>query len=42
MDDHPDPVAELRRVYGVVVEHARRLEREYGPEGLKLFSRVKL
>ena len=42
VDDHPDPVAELRRVYGVVVEHARRLEREYGPEGLKLFSRVKL
>jgi len=31
VDDHPDPVAELRRVYGVVVEHARRLEREYEP-----------
>jgi uncharacterized Ntn-hydrolase superfamily protein len=41
VDDHTDPVAELRRIYGVVVEHSKTLEREYGPEGLRLFSRVK-
>ena len=41
VDDHADPVVELRRIYGVVVEHSRKIEQEYGPEGLRLFSRVK-
>lgn len=41
VDDHPQPVAELRRVYDGVVAHARQIEREYGREGVRLFSRVK-
>lgn len=41
VDDHPDPVAELRRIYDLVVRHSLKIEREYGPEGLRLFSRVK-
>ncbi len=41
VDDHPDPVAELRRVYDLVVQHSLKIEREYGPEGLRLFSRVR-
>lgn len=41
IDDHPDPVAELGRIYGVVLEQSRQIEQEYGPEGLRLFSRVK-
>ena len=41
VDDHADPVAELRRIYNLVVEHSRQTEREYGPEGLRLFSRIK-
>ena len=41
VDDHTDPVPELRRVYDLVVGHSRRIEREYGSEGLRLFSRVK-
>lgn len=42
VDDHTDPVAELRRVYDVVVAHARRVEQEYGAEGRRIFGRVKL
>lgn len=41
VDDHADPVAELRRLYDLVVEHSRQIEREYGSEGLRLFSRIK-
>ena len=41
VDDHPDPVAELRRIYDLVVHHSLKIEREYGAEGLRLFSRVK-
>jgi hypothetical protein len=41
VDDHADPVAELRRIYDLVVQHSLRIEREYGPDGLRLFSRVK-
>ena len=41
VDDHPDPVADLRRIYDLVVQHSLKIEREYGPEGLRLFSRVK-
>jgi uncharacterized Ntn-hydrolase superfamily protein len=41
VDDHTDPVPELRRIYDLVVEHSRQIEGEYGAEGLRLFSRVK-
>lgn len=41
VDDHPDPVKELGRLYDLVVEHSRMIEQEYGEEGLRLFSRVK-
>lgn len=41
VDDHADPVAELRRIHDLVVEHSRQIEQEYGLEGLRLFSRVK-
>ncbi len=41
VDDHPHPVAELRRIYDLVLDHARRIQEEYGEEGLRLFSRVK-
>ena len=41
VDDHPDPVAELRRIYGVVVAHTQLIARDYGPDGLRLFGRVK-
>lgn len=42
VDDHDDPVAELRRIYDRVVEHSREIEQEYGPEGLAQFSRIKV
>jgi uncharacterized Ntn-hydrolase superfamily protein len=41
VDEHADPVAELRRIYDLVVEHSRQIEKEYGREGLRLFGRVK-
>jgi uncharacterized Ntn-hydrolase superfamily protein len=41
VDDHPEPVGELRRIYDRVLEHSRQIEREYGAEGVRLFSRVK-
>ena len=41
VDDHPDPVGELRRIYELVVEHSRQIEREYGPAAAQLFVRVK-
>ncbi len=41
VDDHANPVADLRRIYDLVAQHSLRIEREYGPEGLRLFSRVK-
>lgn len=41
VDDHADPVAELRRIYDLVMQHSVKIEREYGPEALRLFSRVK-
>jgi uncharacterized Ntn-hydrolase superfamily protein len=41
VDDHADPVGELRRIYDLVVQHSLKIEREYGPDGLRLFSRVK-
>ena len=41
VDDHEDPVAELRRVFDRVVAHVKDVEREYGTEGVRLFGRVK-
>ena len=41
VDDHASPVAELRRIYDLVVDHSKQIEREYGLEGLRLFSRIK-
>jgi uncharacterized Ntn-hydrolase superfamily protein len=41
VDDHADPVAELRRVYDVAVAHWDRVGREYGPEAQRLFGRIK-
>ncbi|MEK7715881.1 MAG: DUF1028 domain-containing protein, partial [candidate division NC10 bacterium] len=41
VDDHGDPVGELRRIYELVVEHSRQIEREYGPAAAQLFGRVK-
>lgn len=41
VDDHADPVGELRRIYSVTLEQSQRIEQEYGPEGLRLFSRIK-
>jgi len=41
VDEHPDPVRELRRIYDIVVDHSQQIEREYGEEGLRLFGKVK-
>jgi uncharacterized Ntn-hydrolase superfamily protein len=41
VDEHDDPVTELRRVFVRVVEHVKEIEREYGPEGVRRFGRVK-
>jgi uncharacterized Ntn-hydrolase superfamily protein len=42
VDDHADPVAELRRVYEVAVRHWEQVGQEYGVEGQRLFGRIKL
>jgi uncharacterized Ntn-hydrolase superfamily protein len=42
VDDHAEPVAELRRVYQVAVRHWDRVGEEYGVEGQRLFGRIKL
>ena len=41
VDDHADPVAELRRIWAVVVAHTKQIEAEYGPAAVQLFGRVK-
>ncbi len=41
VDDHAEPVAELRRLYEVAVAHWHRVAREYGPEAQRLFGRIK-
>jgi len=41
VDDHVDPVAELRRIWQVVVDHSKQIEAEYGPAAVRLFGRVK-
>lgn len=42
VDDSSDPVAELRRIYSVVQEQSEQIRLEYGTEGLRLFSKVKI
>ena len=41
VDDHADPVAELRRLKGVMDAQTEAIRREYGEEGVRLFSRVR-
>jgi uncharacterized Ntn-hydrolase superfamily protein len=42
VDEHGDPVAELRRIHDLVVERAKTIEQEYGAEGRRLFGAVEL
>jgi uncharacterized Ntn-hydrolase superfamily protein len=42
VDDHPDPVAELARLYDVALAHWERVGQDYGPEAQRLFGKVKL
>jgi uncharacterized Ntn-hydrolase superfamily protein len=42
VDDHSEPVAELRRLHAIALDQARLIREQYGDEGLRLFSRVKL
>jgi uncharacterized Ntn-hydrolase superfamily protein len=42
VDDHSEPVAELRRLHSVALDQVRLIREQYGDEGLRLFSRVKL
>jgi len=41
VDDHADPVAELRRIHGVVLAESKALAEQYGEESLRLFGKVK-
>ncbi|MDR9390466.1 MAG: DUF1028 domain-containing protein [Trueperaceae bacterium] len=41
VDDHADPVAELRRLKGVMDAQTDAIRRDYGEEGVRLFSRVR-
>jgi uncharacterized Ntn-hydrolase superfamily protein len=41
VDDHGDPVAELRRLHDLTLAHTATLVRDYGEEGLRLYRRVK-
>jgi uncharacterized Ntn-hydrolase superfamily protein len=41
VDDHAEPVAELRRIWEVVVAHTKKIEAEYGSAAVRLFGRVK-
>jgi uncharacterized Ntn-hydrolase superfamily protein len=41
VDDHVEPVAELRRIWQVGVGHSKQIEAEYGPAAVRLFGRVK-
>jgi uncharacterized Ntn-hydrolase superfamily protein len=42
VDDHADPVAELRRLHDLVVRHTETLLNDYGADGLRRYRRVKL
>ncbi|MEZ4631575.1 MAG: DUF1028 domain-containing protein [Deinococcales bacterium] len=41
VDEHTNPVAELRRIYGLLLEQSEAIKKDYGEEGLALFSKVK-
>lgn len=41
VDDHSDPVKELRRIYELIKEESDKLKNQYGEAGLSLFSKVK-
>ena len=41
VDDHPDPVNELRRLFDMMAGYADTLEQQYGREGVRLYRRVK-
>src|SRR5205814_9126451 len=41
VDDHADPVAELRRLWEVVAVHTRQIQRGDGPAAARLVGRVK-
>ncbi len=41
VDDHSDPVKELRRIYELIKEESTKLKAQYGEAGLSLFSKVK-
>jgi uncharacterized Ntn-hydrolase superfamily protein len=41
VDVHSEPVAELRRLHDLVVEHAKTIEREAGAQTSRLFGAVK-
>jgi len=41
VDDHATPVAELRRLYGVVAAESDNIKAQYDEKSLDLFSRVK-
>jgi len=41
VDDHTDPVAELRRLHDLTVPHTQTLLEQYGPEGLRRYRRPK-
>lgn len=42
VDDHADPVAELRRLHDLAVRFAETLLKDYGEDGLRRYRRVKL
>jgi uncharacterized Ntn-hydrolase superfamily protein len=41
VDDHPDPVSELRRLFDLTVAHTPTLLEQYGEEGLRRYRRPK-
>ena len=41
VDDHVDPVAELRRLHDLAVAHTETLLEQYGADGLRRYRRVK-
>lgn len=42
VDDHADPVAELRRIHDLAAAFTETLLKDYGAEGLRLYRRPKL
>jgi uncharacterized Ntn-hydrolase superfamily protein len=41
VDDHTDPVVELRRLHGLAVAHTDTLLEQYGADGLRRYRRPK-